>query len=281
MFHRPMSNGTYDIALPEGLVPEGLFSFDVFVCIFRVVSSVAAQHPAASGRSDLNTPPFRLAPIADFSSAESATMVADRHAERAPVHGARLHDLPSHLMCSVIGTCLGLGTLRKLVARFVDIDRERATDLEIHHAAVELATAGEAGAKNLHKALDDHHAATIRRFRGAGSEAALEAMWREALQSGEVPGAYWAVLTHPRATTDLRARAFGEVHMLSHLVGAANRADIRRLVALERENAELRECRDEQQVRLAKLAAAHEDWMIERRTLARELAALRNAPPAD
>jgi hypothetical protein len=35
-------------------------------------------------------------------------------------------------------------------------------------------------------------------------------------------------------------RVFGEVHMLSHLVGASNRADIRRLSALEAHNAALR-----------------------------------------
>ena len=38
--------------------------------------------------------------------------------------------------------------------------------------------------------------------------------------------------------------------MLSHLVGAANRADIRRLKALETENAELREKLGRQQTRL-------------------------------
>jgi hypothetical protein len=36
--------------------------------------------------------------------------------------------------------------------------------------------------------------------------------------------------------------------MLSHLVGAANRADIRRLCQFEEENAELRACLDKQQV---------------------------------
>src|SRR5215468_4402580 len=34
-------------------------------------------------------------------------------------------------------------------------------------------------------------------------------------------------------------KAFGDVHMLSHMVGAANRADIRRLCRLEEENAAL------------------------------------------
>jgi hypothetical protein len=47
------------------------------------------------------------------------------------------------------------------------------------------------------------------------------------------------LLTHWAATDELIKLAFGDVHMLSHLVGAANRADIRRLAALEEERAEL------------------------------------------
>jgi hypothetical protein len=49
------------------------------------------------------------------------------------------------------------------------------------------------------------------------------------------------VLTHPLSGPALVKRAFGEVHMLSHLVGAAGRADIRRLRQIEEENAVLRE----------------------------------------
>jgi hypothetical protein len=49
------------------------------------------------------------------------------------------------------------------------------------------------------------------------------------------------VLTHPQSTEDVVRRVFGEVHMLSHLVGAANRADIRHLRELEVENSALQE----------------------------------------
>jgi len=45
-------------------------------------------------------------------------------------------------------------------------------------------------------------------------------------------------------------KAFGDVHMLSHVVGASNRADIRRLAALEHENAALRAKVERQQARL-------------------------------
>jgi len=68
---------------------------------------------------------------------------------------------------------------------------------------------------------------------------------------GEIPGAYWAVLTHPLTGPALVKRAFGEVHMLSHLVGAAGRADIRQLRQIEEENAALREKvqRQQEQIR--------------------------------
>ncbi len=48
-------------------------------------------------------------------------------------------------------------------------------------------------------------------------------------------GAYWAVATHPLASESLFNEVFGYIHMLSHLVGASNRADLKRLLELETE----------------------------------------------
>lgn len=73
----------------------------------------------------------------------------------------------------------------------------------------------------------------------AKDAAAVAAFWEDAAKRGDIPGAYWAVLSHPATTNDVVKRVFGEVHMLSHLVGAANRADIRRLRQLEEDNAAL------------------------------------------
>lgn len=178
-----------------------------------------------------------------------------RPAELPPPAGRRLrlHDLDPHIHCSVIGTCLSAHELRRLVPRYTNIDAKNASDLDIHHAAVELAAGGE-GAKALHKSLDARYAAVIRRFHSAKDVDALLLCWEESLAQGDVPGAYWALLTHARATPDLRQRAFGEVHMLSHLVGAANRADIRRLIALEADNARLKETVERQQQRLRDVA---------------------------
>ena len=172
---------------------------------------------------------------------------------RSPHRRARLSDLDSHLHCSVIGTCLSTNELRKLVPKFTDLDRQHATDLEIHHAAVELAIEGGAGAKALQKALDARYSGAVRRFDAAKDPEALLALWKDALKSGDIPPAYWALMTHPEAVMSVRQAAFGDLHMLSHLVGAANRADIRRLVALEEENAALKDKIERQQDKLHEL----------------------------
>lgn len=217
----------------------------------------------------MHTPPFRLAQTSrlKLSSDEldgSRIRAADPCCMPAKVslpnarRRARLSELDSHLHCSIIGTCLSTHELRKLVPRFTGFDRRHASDLEIHHAAVELAIEGGPGAKALHKLLDEHYAAAIRRFDKAADDEALLKLWDEALKSGDIPPAYWALMTHPYATLYVRQKAFGELHMLSHLVGAANRADIRRLVALEAENAALKEKIERQQSRLQALSMQHD-----------------------
>ena len=217
-----------------------------------------------------SVPPFRLArtPSGESTSAAgaygaaySATPAGAADAcctpteaqLRSPHRRARLSDLDSHLHCSVIGTCLSTNELRKLVPKFTDLDRQNATDLEIHHAAVELAIEGGPAAKALQKALDARYSGAVRRFEVAKDPEALLALWKDALKSGDIPPAYWAVMTHPHAIVSVRQAAFGDLHMLSHLVGAANRADIRRLVALEEENAALKDKVERQQEKLHEL----------------------------
>jgi hypothetical protein len=207
------------------------------------MTRILAEVQDPQGRSRV-----RLAPLPTGSSERSEP------ARRR----TRLSELDSQLLCSIIGTCLSTGELRRLVPRLRDLGSAQPSDLDIHHAAVELAREGGPGAKALHKALDVRHELAIRQFRQANNAAELLGLWQERLRSGDIPGAYWAVMSHPETDAALRALAFGEIHMLSHLVGAANRADIRRLVALEQENAELKEKVGRQQARLQEQGARHE-----------------------
>jgi hypothetical protein len=171
----------------------------------------------------------------------------------------RIWEFAASLHCSIIGTCLTTAELR----HFLDKLKigPAASDHEIHTIGVTLAGRREAGAKFLQKALDRRHRAAITRYSKAKDPAALTALWAESRKQGDIPGAYWAVLTHPLATEDIVKQVFGDVHMLSHLVGAANRADIRRLQELERENALLAAKVERQQRQL------HEGFIDRDRTI--------------
>jgi hypothetical protein len=148
-------------------------------------------------------------------------------------------DLHHSTHCSIIGTCLSTAELRRVLIKANAIGVEAANDHDLHMLGVMLAGRPEAGARVLQKTLDRRHEAYIKQFSRAKDENALTMLWEDALNRGDIPGAYWALLTHPAATDKLVKRVFGDVHMLSHLVGAANRADIRRLKLLEQEKASL------------------------------------------
>jgi len=142
------------------------------------------------------------------------------------------------LHCSIIGTCLSIAELRQTLAK-MGLARDDRTDHELHHQGVSLAARHDQAAKLLQKTLDRRHKLAISQFGKAETADAVRTLWRDAVNRGDIPGGYWATLTHPATTRDLARQAFGEVHMLSHLVGAANRADIRRLCDLEQRNAAL------------------------------------------
>ena len=143
--------------------------------------------------------------------------------------------------CSICGTCLSFAELGKIAGkaglRFEPDESEHG----IHGHFVQLAAKPGRVAKLIQKILDRKYRNTVERFRRAKSEVQVGELWSRALAEGDVPGPYWALMTHPRATPALMVRAFGEVHMLSHLAGATNRADIRRLRTLEGERQELTE----------------------------------------
>jgi Uncharacterized protein conserved in bacteria (DUF2325) len=151
----------------------------------------------------------------------------------------KIWEMHNTLHCSIVGTCLSTGELRRLLIRLKVAGVQTASDHDVHMLGVMLADRPKAGARELQKALDRRHQLAVNRFAKAKTTDAISVLWEEALQSGDIPGAYWALLSHPATTDAIIKRAFGDVHMLSHLVGAANRADIRRLRALEAENGAL------------------------------------------
>lgn len=199
-----------------------------------------------------------------------------------PVAGTRrtkIWEFSTNLHCSIVGTCLSTAELRQILGK-LGLAPSGATDHELHHIAVSTAGRHDQAAKLLNKALDTRHKLAIAQFGKARDEAELRGLWRDAVKRGDIPGAYWATLTHHLTCQALVREAFGEVHMLSHLVGAANRADIRRLRELEEEKAALEERLARQQTAFHD-AVVHRDADIQglRQALSRRIAAEPAAVP--
>jgi hypothetical protein len=166
-------------------------------------------------------------------------------------HGRRkIWEFDGNLHCSIIGTCLTNAELRQVIVKLGLTEAATAGEHDLHASGVMLAGKHHEGAKLLHKTLDRRHRVAINQFARAKSPTEVRALWQAAVQRGEIPGAYWAALTHPATNDTLVREVFSEVHMLSHLVGAANRADIRRLRQLEAENTELQAKVQRQQAQL-------------------------------
>src|SRR5262245_41566576 len=208
-------------------------------------------------------PPFSLSKDAPLAGAPalSPQLQRDLTAFLAKRGGKRLKlwELASNLHCSVIGTCLDTAELRRLVSRCVEGGVSKESDHVVHGEAVLMAGQKSDAAKLLHKALDSRHEATIKAFDEARDAVEIGSLWERAKRGGDIPGAYWAILTHPATTDDLMRSVFGDVHMLSHLVGSANRAEIGRLAALEQENAELELKVYKQQDQLREVIAARDE----------------------
>jgi len=182
---------------------------------------------------------------------------AAKPAAAEPARRRRIWDLPHTCHCPLVGVGLPLGVLRKIVTKAVG-GKVLADDYEVHVGAV-----SECGSRNrlseaVQKELERRYAAVIQRFRPARDAKALEALWQAAVASGDVPGPFWAGLSHPHCTLELQERMCRDLHMIQHQAGAATRADISRLQALEQSNATLeRELARQQQRSAAWQAERH------------------------
>jgi len=183
----------------------------------------------------------------------------------------KLWDLSTYLHCSVIGTCLTAHELRRIVVKAEGSHAETLSDHQIHMEGVRLASRNDALGKLLHKSLDTRHAAILRKFTPAKTGQDILALWKAVKADGEIPGGYWACVTHPATDETTLRHIFGDVHMLSHLVGSAHRADIRRIAELEAEVTALNDkvARQEKRIQMVALerdekARAYDALVMER-----------------
>ena len=146
----------------------------------------------------------------------------------------KLWDINTGWHCSIIGTCLTTQDLRALARKLhLQTEEDSGADFRLHGHFVQACGQGGTTAKLLQKLLDKRHGAAIRRFAKAETPESLEDLWNAERKGRDIPGAYWALMSHPCLETGLGTRAYGHIHMLSHLIGASNRADLDTLRSLE------------------------------------------------
>lgn len=150
----------------------------------------------------------------------------------------KLWELERHYHCSVIGTCLTLAELRKIKRQLKGIVHALDTDYDLHRVFVVAVQEVTPATRLIHKFLERKYKSAIQKL-AKMQPAVFSTYWTMALSTGEIAGAYWALITHPETPKNLLDQIYGEVHMLSHLSGATIRVDLQELNRLKRRCPEL------------------------------------------
>jgi hypothetical protein len=167
----------------------------------------------------------------------------------------RIWELDSRAHCPIIGVCLPIATLRRVVNKVFhgrNIDKE----YELHSGAVGECRKKTALAQGIQRELEQRYTLSLRQASRLRSTDELADWWNATSQT-DLGAALWTTLTHPRCSPELAQRALGEAHMLQHQAGAAVRADQHRLTALLDENATLSQALGRAQSRNSQISLMH------------------------
>ena len=150
----------------------------------------------------------------------------------------RLWEMGHECHCPIIGVCLPLDTLRRIVNKALG-GKALADDYEVHVGAVAECMHRNRLSEALQHELDRRYALDVRRFKSAKTPRALAELWTLAIRRADVAGAFWAALAHPRCDAILQEVLCRDMHMLQHQAGANVRIDLAKFNAVLDENAVL------------------------------------------
>ncbi len=153
----------------------------------------------------------------------------------------KIWSIEEGFICSVIGTCLRRSELRKMARKKQFGLDSGNSDYELHSALINQVSARNAMSRALSKMLDKKYRISINRYAGAKDSLEVKALWKEDLRRGYVPGAYWAIMTHPAMPVGLIEEIYGQVHMMAHDAHGDYQRDNRRLANLMEKVAVLEE----------------------------------------
>jgi len=164
-----------------------------------------------------------------LSTYKIGQLISNRHLNN---NRTKLWELDDNHHCAIIGTCLSIKEVRGLLKRLQR--RDSYSDYQIHTIAVTAIEDNNALAKKIQKFLDRKFKAAILKIKTMNKSELIEE-WKISMKNGDIIGMFWAIMTHSYTDADMKRKIYGDIHMLSHLSGASNRADLRRLQYLEKE----------------------------------------------
>lgn len=172
----------------------------------------------------------------DKAQAAFIPPAALRHATEAPTGSRRrrLWDLPDNCHCPVVGVCLPLRTMRKLMSKIVG--DQLISDYDMHTGAVSVCNSRNHISEVLQRELELRYTVVIKQFKSIKDTPALALRWNQAIEEGDVTGAFWAGLTHPHCNQTLQEKMCRDMHMLQHQAGAHVRVDVAKMNTLIAEN---------------------------------------------
>ena len=130
-------------------------------------------------------------------------------------------ELSSHHHCSIVGTCLTIGEARALGKKIgAKCPNPEDLDATIHSILVRESSTKNRVSTLLSKALNKKYDSSVRTFSKCKTPIKIRDLWKDAFDVGNIPGPYWAALSHPMIDYEVSVKIYSDVHMLSHLVGS-------------------------------------------------------------
>jgi hypothetical protein len=163
----------------------------------------------------------------------------------------KLWQLDHNYHCAVIGTCLTMAEVRKLL-NSLDVFCKYNNAYDLHTAIVTMIAENNFRSKKVQHYLDKKFFPLIKKTKKMDAQA-LRIEWKRVVNTGDLVGTFWAIMSHPLTDEQMKRDFYGDIHMLSHLSGASNRVDLKRLTFLEKDWVSLKKESSSEQAKTQKL----------------------------
>ncbi|MEL7048403.1 MAG: DUF2325 domain-containing protein [Pseudomonadota bacterium] len=185
----------------------------------------------------------------------------------------KLWKIEGGVHCAIIGTCLSHIDLVNLAPKVGLSIAPGQAPYEVHGYFVQHASTDTPIARALHKLLDQRYGGIVRKVVRLKTAEELQTFWDQEYEAGRIPAVFWAFMSCAHIPADVSFKAFGQVHMLSHLLGQSTHRKIE-------DAAQVEAVCEEREAQLTRLREKHGSALTERdqkiAELTREVSRLRH-----